>query len=161
MQTNLFQFVVADGAAMTNLRKRPREIKDKNEGIENDELKVYAPLETIVGSMYSIPLRCLSRSALRKHMDNLTMIPKDTFAKSDGTFFSYVISDERIFVPRWYGIKHFGPARYDETNEGTDFSADADFFRGSLLPHQIEATDIVLNEMTGAGGTFAPSPRGE
>ena len=60
-------------------------------------------------------------------------------------------------MPRWYGIRAFGPAKEDATQMGVDLSNESMNFRGELLEHQVKPVAAALDIFFGEG---LPSPRG-
>ena len=136
MQSTLFQFVRADGKP---LGRRPSDVD------EPDPKRVcsFSPapaqpreIDTRVAAMYEVPASQLDRSVLRKHIDALTMVPKDPFQKAvDSSFPAYTLSENVLQVPRWYGIRAFGPAKEDATQVGIEMADDAAYFNGRVQPH--------------------------
>jgi superfamily II DNA or RNA helicase len=107
--------------------------------------------------VYRIPIDSFPKPTLRRHKQELTMVPKDVFHAKESFFLAYDIEDGMFCVPRWYGMRHFGTAEQDDTQEGVPLRDGADHFVGTLLPHQRTTTDSVLATMRDDG---AASPKG-
>lgn len=158
MQSTLFQFVHADGRPLTRRRDEDGESVSVKKTRTYDLIGQTTNLDTRVSAMYEVPASQLERSCLRKHMDALTMVPKDPFQKAvDSSFPAFTLSENVLSVPRWYGIRAFGPAKEDATHEGRRMSEEASHFEGVLQEHQVKPVTAVLDEFFKDG---LPSPRG-
>tara|TARA_Y100001954_G_scaffold180989_1_gene192796 strand:- start:1228 stop:2589 length:1362 start_codon:yes stop_codon:yes gene_type:complete len=98
--------------------------------------------------MYEVPVAQLDRNEVKKHLAALTMQPKDTFQKGDGSFPAYEVRTkdgrpETLAVPRFYGLEHFGRPEHEDTTEGAPICDEHAHFAGALQPHQVEATGAV------------------
>jgi superfamily II DNA or RNA helicase len=81
----------------------------------------------------------------------------------DSVYPIYVETKTKMYLPKMYGLKHFGPAREMSNYVGEDVTVE---FKGQLLPHQVEATHVMREELlkksgggilslgTGLGKTF-------
>ena len=164
MQPTLFHFVDS-----SEPRPLLRESECGTEGEERSAKRpcAFAPataalparkLDTRVAAMYELPASQLERGVLRKHVDALTMVPKDPYQKAeDSSFPAFVLSDDVLRVPRWYGVRAFGPAAEDATQVGSLLSEEASRFEGAVQQHQVEPIRSVLDSFFAEG---APSPRG-
>lgn len=112
-------------------------------------------LHTRVNSLYEVPLAGLARSELRRHVERLTLTPRDPFQRGDSSFPVYELTDTHLRMPRWYGIEKFGFAKEDLTQEGTPMTPEARHFNGTLKPVQVEATNAMWSAWQKPG-----SPRG-
>lgn len=66
---------------------------------------------------YSIPLIEISSNDLSLHEGNLTVIPyveKEEYAFAVKPIKLYTLSEKRIYMPRHYGLKHFGKPAVDK-----------------------------------------------
>lgn len=96
--------------------------------------------------MYEVPLDKLEHRDSKRHMQNLTMVPRDPFNRNNASFPAFLVSENTLYVPRWYGFTHFGPATVDATQPGMpilDYEAQ---FCGTLLDHQKPAIDAVWQD---------------
>ena len=157
MQSTLFQFVRADGQPLGR-RSSADEPDPKRVCTFSPAPTQSRDLDTGVAAMYEVPASQLDRSVLRKHIDTLTMMPKDPFQKAvDSSFPAYTLSENVLQVPRWYGIRAFGPAKEDATQVGMGMADDAAHFNGRVQEHQVGPIGSVMNTFE---STELPSPRG-
>lgn len=162
MQPTLFEFVRSDGRLLARTRDDPDEERSPAKRpcalAPASEQCCRPPLDTRVAAMYEVPVSQLERAELRKHMDALTMVPRETFHKADDASFpAFALSDDVLRVPRWYGVRAFGPAKEDATQAGLEVSEEASVFHGSVQTHQVRPIDAVLGTFLDEG---LPSPRG-
>lgn len=74
-----------------------------------------------------------------------------TFNKKDITFPLYIETKNKIYIPKIYGIKNFGKTKEFSNYIGKDIQPL--LFNGQLYPLQIEATNVLINELkNGIGG---------
>lgn len=75
-------------------------------------------LDTILSHRgYSVPLKDLSEEEIRKHKHNLTVIPyveKEEYSFGVKPVKLYTLSTQRMYMPRYYGLKHFGKPKQDK-----------------------------------------------
>lgn len=139
--------------------------EDEGRGAASKRPCAFAPasaqpreLDTRVAAMYEVPASQLDRPVLRKHMDALTMVPKDPFQKAgDSSFPAFTLADNVFQVPRWYGIRAFGPAKEDATQVGVEMTDEAARFHGTVQEHQVGPIGAVMDTFQ---STELPSPRG-
>ena len=109
------------------------------------------PAEKIAGKRvlsnrgYSIPKEALTHGELAHVKDALTVKPVAPLEYSAGldSFPVYYESPLRIYVPRMWGLKAFGPPDADIRKEGKPLRSEL-VFQGSLRPYQTEITDNFL-----------------
>lgn len=112
-----------------------------------------------VSNTYAIPVHCLSAAELRRHCKSLTMTPLDTFGRGQiDTFAAYQLTESHLFVPRFYGLRHFGRPKNDHTQRGAPLQGAATF-SGSLREKQVEVIASVEGRLR-VNDTKAPYPRG-
>jgi len=66
---------------------------------------------------YSIPLSAITEKEFFKHRSNLTVIPyveKEEYAFGVKPIKLFTLTDKRLYMPRFYGLKHFGPPETDK-----------------------------------------------
>jgi len=77
----------------------------------------------VVGALYRIPKAALG-AQLGLHTRALTMQPKEPYQKAGAvaaaaaSFPAYTEDAESLFVPRFYGLRHWGPTATDATDAG-------------------------------------------
>ena len=91
---------------------------------------------------YSVPKEGLTQGELAHLKDALTVKPVAPLEYSAGldSFPVYYESPQRIYVPRMWGQKAFGPADADIRKEGKPLRSEL-VFQGSLRQPQVEITD--------------------
>jgi len=94
---------------------------------------------------YSIPKEGLTHGQIAQLKDALTVTPVAPLEYSAGldSFPVYYESPLRLYVPRMWGQKAFGPPDTDIRKEGKSLREDL-VFQGSLRPHQTEITDTFV-----------------
>ena len=94
---------------------------------------------------YSIPKEGLTHGQIAQLKDALTVTPVAPLEYSAGldSFPVYYESPLRLYVPRMWGQKAFGPPDADIRKEGKSLREDL-VFQGSLRPHQTEITDTFV-----------------
>lgn len=82
--------------------------------------KKFEHSQTVLSGFYKIPTKLMTKKEYLMHIKTLTAKPKDvTGNHQDFEYLLYKIQPNLLFVPRYYGLKHFGqPAEY-RLNEGT------------------------------------------
>ena len=60
------------------------------------------------------------------------------------TFPAYRESDKKIYVPRYFGEEHFGPAKTNKITEGDDISLE---FKGTLRDYQQPVVEQFINHV--------------
>ena len=73
-----------------------------------------------MGCMYAVPVPSITKSELNQHTKDLTMVPIDNGYNGSGpvAFDAYILTERNLFVPRFYGFKHFGPPETLEVHDG-------------------------------------------
>lgn len=137
-QQTLLPFVLQGSATLTSPNKdelRPRPLVSTRK------------CGSYMGSTYSVPVGELSETELERHKRALTMTPIDCGYTAAGaaTFEAYELSGDRIFVPRFYGVEHWGESETDGLSTGLPFTDTC--FRGSLNPVQTSATHETLTQL--------------
>ena len=113
-----------------------------------------------IRSMYSIPKRAISESELANHKRSLTLCAHDTgFGQSPPPFQVYVETDQRLFVPRFYGMDQWGVPEEIEASAGEPMTIP---FQGSLNEVQTMAVDDSLKKLNAhrIGGAMLVLPCG-
>lgn len=93
-----------------------------------------------VGATYAMPLRALDADELRVHTKRLTMRPHDPFNRDPVVFDAWKRDERFLYVPRFYGVQHWGEAATDDTIVGDALDH---AFAGALTPPQVEAAAAV------------------
>jgi len=117
---------------------------------------------------YGISLESLNEEELEKLKTTLTVKPRivPEYDFGDDTEFSvYRLSDTRIYIPIYYGIKHYGKPstkeRKSQNIESQNESQNIEFeFKGRLKDHQIDFCTKILEEITTKGSCIASSQTG-
>ena len=121
-----------------------------------DVYEVREPIKIIKGiagsclkAMYSIPKNHINVEELARHKRNLTMIPQDaSFSNQAPVQFEAFEEKNGIFyVPRFYGIEHWGNPEKDMTSDGEEMRCCQ--FNGSLNSIQQDACDTTLERING------------
>jgi superfamily II DNA or RNA helicase len=103
-----------------------------------------ADLDKVLTSKgYAIKKSILSNQQVQELRSSLLMTPKlmDKFQKTENsTFPVYYESKTRYYVPRDWGIKHYGKPEADIVSDGKDLPGDTVF--GNLKPHDAQETII-------------------
>lgn len=87
-------------------------------------------MSTTLHSNYSVLLSLLTESAIAKHCKNLTLLfPFDPNNSVNPPLILWKKTRTHLLVPKFYGLKHFGPPDHDYTQVGRDINLT---FHGSL-----------------------------
>tara|TARA_Y100000748_G_scaffold239604_2_gene203755 strand:- start:448 stop:1809 length:1362 start_codon:yes stop_codon:yes gene_type:complete len=86
---------------------------------------------------YHVPRARLAEE--QTHLARLTLTPKDAGYGCE-SFVAYRLTDDTLSVPRFYGLRHFGPADEDGTAQGDDVSLT---FTGTLTEPQSRALEAL------------------
>ena len=109
---------------------------------------------------YSIPLEKLSEADLRELKNSLTVKPHTIEAYDFGnikSFPMYRLSEKKIYIPKFFGINKYGPAKSQYKNTWDPMKCS---FKGELLDHQVDYCNILLNEILINGSCLAHSTTG-
>jgi superfamily II DNA or RNA helicase len=127
-------------------------------------LAIYTKRKPRVGSIvhttFSIPLSSLTKQELDNEIKNLTMQAKSGFGVPPPPFEAYYISDNRIHIPRFYGLERYGNAETDLRTDGEEINVT---FQGSLKSVQVAAVQAFKTKAYASnknGGGFAVLPCG-
>jgi superfamily II DNA or RNA helicase len=137
-------------SAKTPAAKKPATPKPKKEPIDFPKT-----LNTYVGPKgYTILKSELSEAQIKQIKELLTVKPFTPGISLVGTtsFPAYRESTQKIYVPRFFGVEHFGPAKVVKTPEGDDIDVP---FVGTLRDYQIEVVDAYRNSTTKNMGSGA------
>jgi superfamily II DNA or RNA helicase len=106
----------------------------------------------ITSKGYAIKKQSLSDEQIKDLRKTLTVAPKvlDKFQKSVLSFPIYYESSNRFYVPRQWGIKHYGNADADITTEGLSLP-DTIIFRSQYQPHELQQ-EIITTFLKNANG---------
>lgn len=108
---------------------------------------------------YGIFLDSIKKDELEALKKKLTVKPtvlSDYDFGDDTSFPVYRLSDTRIYIPRFYGIKHYGPAE-NKIKDGADANLT---FSGKLKEHQTIFCNNVLKELQINNSCIAVSSTG-
>jgi superfamily II DNA or RNA helicase len=139
----------------TNKESTNKELTNKgstNKGSTNKESK-------ITNKGYSILTNSLSDKEREELFKSLTARPivfSDYNGANDNSFPVYRESDTRIYMPKFYGLAHYGPAKISR-KEGTSITPE---FEGSLKDHQVSFCERILGEINNKGSCIAHSATG-
>jgi superfamily II DNA or RNA helicase len=115
---------------------------------------------------YTILKKDISKVILDKIRLDLTVIPQ-TFVpgkpsgNEPGKYFSYQESNKKIFVPHYYGVKHFGEPLKVSVSKGDDIDIT---FAGELRENQVPVVATYMNNINkqhsayGVGGGLLELP---
>jgi superfamily II DNA or RNA helicase len=101
-------------------------------------------METEIGPLgYSIPLKSLPPHFLENIKQDLTVKPLENpnFPSNESAFPVYRISKSKVYLPRFYGIEKYGPAKKKTLPEGESINVT---FQGTLRSIQQQAIDVAL-----------------
>ena len=100
---------------------------------------------------YQIPIKDLSDTDLKKIQRDLTVVPliNEEFGKEPEAFEIYRQDKTHIYLPRFYGIEHFGNPKSSELYEGDKIDIK---FTEKLRPYQIPIIDKICNHFINSGG---------
>lgn len=118
-----------------------------------------APKTLISKNGYGIYLDSITPEEVEKIKRGLTVKPivvSDYDFGSDKSFPVYKLSDTRIYLPKWYGIKNYGSTK-SIVKDGVDANL---MFNGELKDHQIDFCDKVLEELNTKNSCIACSTTG-
>jgi len=126
--------------------KGTAEFVDSNKvEMKETDIKIHMP-NSVLGSTYSIPESNLSSEELARHKRNLTMFPLETSFSNQPVvpFNAYESIDGYLYVPRFYGLEHWGQAVTDTTSEGEYLNTT---FKGTLNHIQKEAVENAISRL--------------
>lgn len=110
-----------------------------DEGEEERELKrarqAAAP-GSFVEAVYAMPVGLLEDGTYAAHVRRLTMCPVESFGAAT-PFNAYLRDGGYLRVPRYYGLREWGPAASDRTTDGAPVALR---FEGRLSAVQLDAT---------------------
>jgi superfamily II DNA or RNA helicase len=110
---------------------------------------------------YSLKLDEFTDKQLENLKKELTVKPHVMEAYDFGQvqpFPVFRLSEKRIYVPKFFGIEKYGPAKKMFKNEEIEMKHE---FTGSLLPHQTEICDTILNKILTNDSCIAALPTGQ
>ena len=109
---------------------------------------------------YLIDKSTVSDEVLKQIKDELTVSPKQQmdYGGTPESFPIYLENKRKIAIPRFYGIKKFGPP--DEVLDLGVENAPNLVFNGTLRPYQVEAVNCVLDGIRSNGGGVLSVPCG-
>lgn len=108
---------------------------------------------------YGLFLDSISESELKELEKALTVKPAvlaDYDFGEDTSFPVYRLSDTRIYLPKFYGLKKYGDTK-NTLKDGVDANLE---FKGNLKEHQVDFCEKVLKELKANGSTIACSATG-
>ena len=96
---------------------------------------------SVLGSTFSLPISSLTHEEYLDELKKLTLQAKVGFGAPPPPFKAYSIENERLHVPRFYGLERFGEAEIDERKEGDLINVE---FLGTLTNIQERAINTVI-----------------
>jgi superfamily II DNA or RNA helicase len=108
---------------------------------------------------YGVFLDSISEKELKELEKALTVKPtvlSDYDFGNDNSFPVYRLSDTRIYIPKFYGLKKYGAAE-GKVKDGVDANID---FKGSLKEHQFDFCDRILKELEANNSCIASMTTG-
>ncbi len=96
---------------------------------------------SVVGNTFNLPLSSLTEEELNDEKKKLTLQAKVGFGAPPPPFKAYYIENDRLYVPRFYGLERFGDAEVDERVNGDPIDVD---FCGTLTKIQDKAIQTVM-----------------
>lgn len=115
---------------------------------------------SVIGNTYSLPVSSLTKEELEDEVKKLTLQAKVGFGTPPPPLKVYFIENERLHVPRFYGLERFGCAEVDERTSGTEVDLE---FEGSMTDVQERAINIIMKRYyhnTGPKGCISVLPCG-
>lgn len=115
---------------------------------------------TRIKTLYSVPKSLMSESELENHKRTLTLSVYDNgYGQPPPPLKVYVETEERFFVPRYYGIEHWGMPEEIVASKGEPMTHE---FKGSLNKIQQLAVDDSLKQLEAniIGGAMLVLPCG-
>ncbi len=115
--------------------------------------------KTITKLGYAIDLNTIDADEVEKLKKQLTVKPivAPDYDFGDDTEFSvYRTSQTRLYMPRYFGIKKFGPTEY-KVNEGEDINVN---FSTNLRPNQTEFCEKIMDQLKTNNSCIACSATG-
>lgn len=99
----------------------------------------------VLGAMYRVPCGSLLPEELEQHKEKLTMHPIEfaNFSKSS-SFAAFECDGDWLGVPRFYGVRHFGPPKILATAPGEPVQFT---FAGNLGEAQLKAAQSCLDTL--------------
>jgi superfamily II DNA or RNA helicase len=95
-----------------------------------------------VGEVYSLPVDSLGKEELDEECARLTMQAKTSFGVPPPPFPVWVVQNDTLRVPRFYGMERFGPAETDDRVDGEALPSGE--FQGSMTAVQERALQTIL-----------------
>ena len=95
---------------------------------------------------YGVFLDSITTDELENLKKTLTVKPNvmaDYDFGKDNVFPVYRLSDTRIYLPKYYGLKHYGDTK-NQIKDGVDANLE---FSGNLKPHQVDFCNTILKEL--------------
>ncbi len=117
-------------------------------------------LNTYIGSKgYTIPKSEMSEEQIQYIKDALTVSPVTPGIMLAATtkFPAYRESTKKMYVPRFFGIEHFGEPKEVKIPEGDDIEVP---FVGTLRDYQVEVVDAFCTATTSSSGGLVNLPCG-
>jgi len=124
-------------------------------------LKKSRPKTLISKKGYGVFLNSISETELNGLKKTLTVKPSvltDYDFGDDTSFPVYRLSDTRIYLPKFFGLKKYGTTE-NKVKDGVDIG-DKIIFNGSLKDHQIDFCARILNELKISNSCIAVSQTG-
>jgi len=109
---------------------------------------------------YGVPKDSLTPEELKKHKKALSFKPLQISGydfKPTKTTYMFRESPKRLWLPKFYGIHHFGTPAKNEERTGKTIDAE---FEGSLKPEQQKILDSILPKIIKLGGGSLCLPTG-
>lgn len=111
---------------------------------------------------YHVPKKELTKEKLLELTSDLLVTPKeyDEFKKNDDkdpSFKVYNEDDEYLYIPKYYGIKHYGEPKQNELYKGRKIDIK---FNGSLREYQEPIANLIQNSFSTIGGGIVSLPCG-
>jgi len=91
-------------------------------------------------SIYKDNLDIHEQELIRKELKVTPFVPKSSIVKPS-PFYIYRESNKKIYIPRFYGLKHYGAPQKIKISQGTPICLQ---FKGVLRSHQKEAEEAFL-----------------
>lgn len=116
--------------------------------------------DTKVEQTYSLPVNGLGREELEEEKKRLTLQARTSFGAPPPPFQAWFISNERLHVPRFYGLERYGQPELDARVLGDPITLS---FEGTMTDVQQRATDTIFDRYlssSGDGGAMVCLPCG-
>ena len=104
---------------------------------------------------YSIDKRNVSADVLANHRKELTVVPfveREEFRHLSQPIRLYQETDQRLYMPRFYGTRVLGPAKTDKLTTQSYDRCERLVFKGTMRPEQQAPINAIMEALDTIGG---------